>query len=136
MGLGKKIGNSFKNLGKKTSNAVHTVGRKIDTAANTVIKKTGAVSNALRVGSRILDQTVGIASAIGGNVPVVGSILQAAKEGSHQLRRGAKYVDDARDKVAQRKQDAIARLALEKNNIRKRIENAAAANASGHGNFV
>jgi hypothetical protein len=98
----------------------------IDKTANfaqNAVTKSGAVTDALRVGAQVGNAIVTNLNRAGlKNVPLVGTVSGLAETGTNALAKGAKQLDNKRDKLANQIENARANAHLEKNNLRKRIE--------------
>lgn len=128
--LGRKAQNTVTKLGKKANGALNkventvnrvdnAVGNAIDKGANIgqkIIDKSGKITDGLRAGSNI-------ANAIATNLDNLGVPgANTAHAATRQLSKGAKILDKKRDNVANRIENARQTAQLEKNNIRKRID--------------
>lgn len=135
--LGRKAENSVNKLGQKTNDVFKKVGQginKVDNIASNAIDKTadlaqkavmksGAITDALRVGAQVGNAIVSNLNRAGlSNVPLVGTASSLAETGTNALAKGAKKLDQKRDKFANQIENARANAHLEKNNIRKKIE--------------
>lgn len=128
--LGRKANNSVKLLGQKTHGVLNkidnginkvdnAVGNAIDKGANIaqkVVEKSGKVTDALRAGSNIANAVAGNLAMVG--VPGAGLAMGATKA----LAKGAEKLDKKRDNIANRIEDARQSAQIEKNNLRKRID--------------
>ncbi len=128
--LGRKATNTVAKLGQKTQGVLNKVDRGIDRvedissnsinkAANVgqkIIDKSGKVTDVLRAGSNI-------ANAVATNLATVGvpgaGVAAAATRG---LAKGAESLDRKRDNIANKIENARQAAQLEKQNLRKRID--------------
>ena len=128
--LGRKANNTVKLIGQKThgvlnkidtgiNKADNFVGNAIDKGANIaqkVVDKSGQVTNALRSGSNVANAVAGNLAMVG--VPGAGLAHSATKA----LAKGADQLDRKRDNIANRIEEARQTAQIEKNNLRKRID--------------
>lgn len=128
--LGRKASNSVTKLGNKThdvlnkiENGVNRVDNiatnSIDKAADIgqkIVNKSGQVTNALRAGSNIANSIAGVADNLG----VPGASL--AHAATRQLANGAQIIDQKRDSIANKIESARQTAQLEKQNLRKKID--------------
>ena len=128
--LGRKANNTVKLIGQKThgvlnkidtgiNKADNFVGNAIDKGANiaqNVVNQSGKVTDALRVGSNIANAVAGNLAMVG--VPGAGLAMGATKA----LSKGAEQLDRKRDNIANRIEDARQSAQLEKQNLRKRLD--------------
>lgn len=128
--LGRKANNTVKLVGQKTHgvlNKIDTginkvdnfVGNSIDKGANIaqkVVDKSGQITNALRSGSNI-------ANSVASNLAMVGLPgAGLAHSATNALAKGANQLDRKRDNIANRIEEARQTAQIEKNNLRKRID--------------
>ena len=128
--LGRKANNTVKLIGQKTNgvlNKIDTginkadnfVGNAIDKGANiaqNVVDKSGKVTDALRAGSNIANAVATNLAMVG--VPGAGLAMGATKA----LSKGAEQLDKKRDNIAGRIENARQSAQLEKQNLRKKID--------------
>ena len=128
--LGRKANNTVKLIGQKThgvlnkidtgiNKADNFVGNAIDKGANiaqNVVDKSGKVTDALRAGSNIANAVATNLAMVG--VPGAGLAMGA----TNALAKGATQLDKKRDNIANRIEEARQSAQIEKNNLRKRID--------------
>lgn len=142
--LGRKATNTVAKLGQKTHGVLNKIDRGIDRvddiASNTInkaanvgqkiIDKSGQVTNVLRSGSNI-------ANAVATNLATVGvpgaGVAAAATRG---LAKGAESLDRKRDNIANKIENARQVAQLEKQNLRKRIDEQSQNLKGGVSNFI
>jgi K+-sensing histidine kinase KdpD len=128
--LGRKAGNSVAKIGQKTHDVLNKIDNGINRADNIasnainkvagagqkVINKSGQVTDALRVGSKI-------ANAVASNLDTLGvpggSLAHAA---TRQLANGASMLDAKRDNIAHKIENARQTAQIEKQNLRKKVD--------------
>lgn len=129
--LGHKASNTVNQLGKKAHNVLDTVDKKVsgvvnkaENIADKAIKASGGVTNALKVGTKYLDKGVSALNKTGAlsAVPIVGQYSDVIAKTVHNARVGAKKLDQTRDKYADKYEDMKEKFHVEKQNVRKRIE--------------
>lgn len=123
--LGKKatqIGNTVSN----TVNRIPELNEKAIKLGNRIVDKSGKITDVLRKGSGIAASLTNGLAQIGGDVPLVGSALKAGSKATDLLAKGAKRLDNARDK-ADKKIDKYSQVSretindIEKQNQRKKM---------------
>jgi hypothetical protein len=145
-GVVKVLGDKAVQLGNQTKNAINQIpdiNRKAINLGNRIIDKSGNVTNILRKASGTISSLTNGLAEIGGNVPVVGSFLKAGAKSSELLAKGAKRLDNVRDK-ADHKLDKYADVSrstiadIEKINSRKKvaIQEAQNENNDDSNNFI
>ena len=98
-----QIENTATNAMDQTRNAINRIPELNDKAirlGNRIIDKSGQATNMLRKGSGIAAALTKGISQIGGDVPVVGSLLKAGSKATDLLAKGAKRLDNGRDKAS------------------------------------
>ena len=105
---------------------------------NTVIDKSGQATNVLRQASGIANTITSGLAALGGDIPVVGSVLKAGAAASNLLAKGAQRIDEIRDNAAGKlnKYEQVSRDTIEKINPRKKLEIAQQAEEANNENNV
>ena len=143
MGLGMKISKGINTLGRKAENSVHKLGQKTDNVfkkisgginkvdniagnvidktadmAQNAVQKSGAITNALRQGAQIGNVIVSNLNRAGlADVPMIGTASKLAETGTNALAKGAKKLDQKRDKLANQIENARNSAQIEKNNL-------------------
>ena len=123
--LGKKavqVGNTVSN----TVNRLPELNEKAINLGNRIVDKSGKITDVLRKGSGIAASLTNGLAKMGGDVPLVGSALKAGSRATDLLAKGAKRLDNARDK-ADKKIDKYSQVSretindIEKQNQRKKM---------------
>ena len=78
----------------------------------------------MRKTANITARVAGVANALLGDVPVVGTAVGLANKAAQATAQGAKRIDQFRDKVDEKRDEMRANLDIERNNIRKKLEKA------------
>lgn len=161
--LGQKIDKGMDKMQKKTSGVIHLaehkvggvinaadnfadkkvgqVNKTIDNYSDKAVKQSGKLTNKLVKATDIAGKIVGAANAAGlSGVPVLGTLGMAAQKSLAKAEQGARKLDSMRDKAAAKVKQGQAQLTkqviLEKDNIRKKLDRAAADASSQASSFV
>ena len=141
---GRNIGGMAENAFDKTKNFVNTIpdiNRKAINLGNKIIDKSGNVTNILRKASGIAGSLTSGLASLGGDIPVVGSVLKAGSKATNLLAKGAKRLDNARDN-AENKLDKYEQVSkntitdIEKQNSRKKFDAQQAMDNNVDDNFA
>ena len=111
---------------KQFVNKIPELNDKAINLGNKIIQKSGQATNILRKGAGITSSLTNGLAKLGGDVPLVGSLLKTGANATKMLAKGARQLDNTRDTAANKlnKYEEVSKETIndiEKQNQRKRM---------------